>query len=338
MIKIGIVGLGFMGLTHWRAYQKLEGAKVVAIADLQEARARGDVSTIWGNLGARAGGQLPVEGVTSTTDYRKLIEMSDVDVIDICVPTPSHVQIAVDALNAGKHVVCEKPLALTSAEAARVQQAAEKSRGFFLPAQCMRFWPTWEWLKRAIDEKRYGKVLAATFQRISSKPPCEWYADGSKSGGAILDLHIHDTDYICHLFGKPKSVSSVGYIKHSGKPDHVMTHYHYDDVPLVSAEGGWSYAAGFGFAMRYRVNFEHATADFDIGRSPALLLYSEGKSEPIECPEGDGYLGELGYMLECIQKNQRPTRITAADAVQSVAVIEAEERSIAHRGAVTPVT
>ena len=85
-------------------------------------------------------------------------------------------------------------------------------------------------------------------------------------GGAILDLHIHDTDFVQHCFGKPKAVFSRGYSRPTNAIDHVLTHYLYDDVPLVTAEGGWAMTPGFGFQMQYTVNFERATAVFDPGR------------------------------------------------------------------------
>ena len=89
-----------------------------------------------------------------------------------------------------------------------------------MPAMCMRFWAEWEWLKRAVDEQRYGKVRSATFRRVGSIP-AGWFRDGKASGGGILDLHIHDTDFIYHLFGKPRAVFSQGYVGQSGEVDHL---------------------------------------------------------------------------------------------------------------------
>ena len=336
MVRVGIIGFGFMGQTHWRCYEKLKDtAKVVAVADIDPRRAKGDLTGTWGNIG---GGlqQADFSGVTGTTDYRQLITRSDVDVIDICVPTPLHAEVATAALATGKHVLCEKPLARTLDQAQAITRAAAGAKGFFMPAMCMRFWPEWAWLKQAITEKRYGKVKGASFLRHGTTPP-GWYAKGEESGGAILDLHIHDTDFVCHLFGKPTAVSSRGYTQASGAIDHISTHYHYDDVPYVVADGGWSFAPPYPFRMRYTVQFEgNVTADFDLGRADTLMLYENGQAKPIKCEAIDGWLGEIRYFIKCVAENKRPTIVTADDAALAVNVIEAEARSVA-RNAPEPI-
>ena len=196
-----------------------------------------------------------MDKIRGTTDFHELINADDVDIIDICVPTPGHVDLALAALASGKHVMCEKPLATSSADARRIADAAKSAKGFFMPAMCVRVWPEWEWLKRAVDEKTYGAVRAATFRRVGSMP-AGWFKEGKLSGGAIFDLHVHDVDFIYHLFGQPRGLFSRGYSKTSGEIDHLITQFVYDGDPLVVAEGGWCLADGWPFAMRYTVNFE----------------------------------------------------------------------------------
>jgi len=330
MVKVGIVGLGMMGRTHFEAYEKLEDVQVVAVCDIDPVRAAGDLAGTGGNVLPGGITRLPMERLKGMTDYRRLLEMDEVDLVDICVPTPVHAEIAVAALEAGKHVLCEKPLARTVEEGRRIVAAAHKARGFFMPAMCMRFWPQWVWLKKAVADRTYGDVLAAVFRRVTSQPP-GWYGDGAISGGALLDLHIHDTDFVCHLFGKPTSVYSRGYVRGTGQPDHVVTHYIYDDETrpaLVVAEGGWSMAGGFGFQMRYTVNFEQATAEFDIGLPQPLRLVRDGRSETIDCGPEYGYIGELRYFTQCIARRTPPTVVTADDGLLALQVIEAENRSV----------
>jgi predicted dehydrogenase len=326
MTRVGIIGLGFMGRMHIGAYQKIHGARLVAVADQDAKRAGGDFSGGWGNI-AGVAERLDMTHVTGTTDYMALIHNPDVEVVDICVPTPVHEVLALAALEAGKHVLLEKPLALDSESARRIADAASRAPGFFMPAMCMRFWPEWAWLKQAVDDNRYGKVAGATFRRVGSMPP-GWFSNGGMSGGAILDLHVHDTDFVYHLFGKPDGVFSRGYTKTSGKTDHIVTQYLYDDGPaLVSAEGGWCMADGFSFTMRYTVNFEKATVDFDISREQPLIVSTGGKGEPVAL-SGDGYEGELRYFLDCVQNRRRPARVTGADAVTGLQILEAETRSL----------
>ncbi len=328
MIRVGIIGLGMMGRTHYEAYQELsELAQVVAVSDVDPRRAAGDLTGTSGNVIAGAVNSLPMDRIKGSIDYNDLLANPNVDLVDICLPTTQHLEVATAALKSGKHVLCEKPLARTSAEGDKIAQAAKQAKGFFMPAMCMRFWPQWIWLKQAVDERRYGNVLSATFRRVASMP-AGWYKDGRISGGAALDLHIHDTDFIQHLFGMPKAVSSRGYTKTSGEIDHLTTHYIYDNIPLVSAEGGWTFAQDYGFTMRYTVNFESATADYDLGRDKPLVLIQDGKSDAIDAGPGFGYTAEIRYFLDCIRNNQRPTVVTAEDGVRSLKLVEAEVQSV----------
>jgi predicted dehydrogenase len=331
--NIGIIGLGMMGRTHYEAYQEVSGARVVAVADADPKRAAGDLAGTGGNVLRGGVGQLPMDRITGTTDWRALVDNPDVQVVDVCVPTTQHVELVTYALRAGKHVLCEKPLARTAADARKIAAAAAEAKGFFMPAMVMRFWPQWAWLKRAIEEQRYGRVLSATFRRVSSMP-AGWYRDGGMSGGAALDLHIHDTDFVLHAFGRPRGVFSRGYTKTSGEADHLTTHYLFDHVPHVVAEGGWCLADGFGFSMRYTVNFERATADFDMGRADPLLLATGGKSEPVACEAGHGYVAEIRYFHDCVERGTRPTTVTVDDGVQTVEVVEAEVESMRTGGVV----
>jgi predicted dehydrogenase len=192
----------------------------------------------------------------------------------------------------------------------------------------MRFWGEWEWIKRVADEGRYGQIKSATFRRVGPTPE-GWFRNGKLSGGALLDLHVHDTDFVYHLFGMPKAVFSRGYAGETGEIDHVVTQYLYDRTPIVTAEGAWGMAPGSGFHMKLTVNFERATADFDFDRDPPLAVYAEGKQQAVETPKHNGYLGEISYFLECVRTKTKPTRVTAEDALNGLRIIEAEKRSVA---------
>jgi predicted dehydrogenase len=336
MTRIGIIGLGFMGRVHYDTYSKVDGAEVVAVCDADPKRAAGDLSDTWGNVDKGSTRQLPMDRIQGTCDWRELITVPQVDVIDICVPTPAHVEVATAALATGKHVVCEKPLARTSADARAIASAAASARGMFMPAMCMRFWPEWEWIKQAADQGRYGRVQSAHFRRVGSIPG-GWFRNGKLSGGALLDLHVHDTDFVYHLFGRPRAVFSQGHVGQSGEVDHVVTQYQYAtggaaggrEPAAVVAEGSWTAAEGFGFRMQATIHFERATVDYDFGRKDgALMVYAEGKATPVEVAKHDGYVGEMNYLLECIRSGRKPTRVTAEDAVAGIEIVEAEKRSI----------
>ncbi|MEM1098708.1 MAG: Gfo/Idh/MocA family oxidoreductase [Planctomycetota bacterium] len=329
-IQVGVVGLGMMGMTHLDAYANVRAAKVVAVADRNEGKRTGQ-TTASGNIEGQAQGGFDLAGVKPYADPLALIADPDVHVVDICLPTPAHVELAVAALEAGKHVLIEKPLARTAEQARPIASAAEQAPGLVMCGMCMRFWPGWTWLKQAIADQTFGRVLAATFRRLADHPGGKFYEDGDASGGAILDLHLHDADFVHHLFGMPEAVTSVGYANITHAVDHVATQYHFagDTPPLVTAEGGWAMAKGFGFHMSYTVNFAEATAVFDLANPEPLTLYRPNQEpEPIELPAGMGYEHEIRYFLDCIARGESPTRVTLAEAAESIRLVEAEAQSV----------
>lgn len=336
-VNVAVVGLGFMGVTHLKAYRKIPGARIAALCDAVRLPLDGDFSTISGNVGDAEPLKLDMTGIRATHDINELLADPQIDLIDLCVPTSVHPRLAIAALEAGKHVVCEKPLARTAALAREIVEAAGRSAGYFMPAMCIRFWPEYAWLKEAIDSGRYGRVLAAQFRRVSEPPV--WskdFMDGAKSGGALLDLHIHDADFVQYCFGRPKAVFASGFPYKSGVIDHVLAQYRVESGAAVSAEGSWAMTAGFGFMMGYTAVFEKATVDFDSRRSAdAMRLFVEG-AEPVTVHPGeeDGYLGELAHMIESIQAGRPPHKVTPADGLSAVEICEAEEASIRTGGLV----
>ncbi|WCJ58832.1 Gfo/Idh/MocA family oxidoreductase [Fontisphaera persica] len=331
-VNVGVIGLGFMGVTHLKALQQLPQGRVVAVCDAVRRPENGQLSA-GGNVGDGKPVALDMSVVRVYQDYRELLADPQVEAVDICLPTPLHPEVAVAALAAGKYVLCEKPMARTSALGRTMVEAAQKARGFLMPAMCMRFWPGWTWLKNVVESGQYGRVLAARFRRVAEPPG--WsksqFMDGQKSGGALLDLHIHDVDFVQYCFGRPQAVYATGYTCLSGAIDHVVAQYRVASGAMVYAEGGWAMAPGFGFSMSYTVNFERATADYDVARgAEALKVYVEGQPPVVIRNEGpDGYVGELAHFLDSILAGRAPTVVTAADGLSAIEICEAEEASIA---------
>lgn len=331
MIRVGIVGLGFMAVTHIKAWRQLPNVSIAALCNPSGRHLDGRFADVAGNVGSNDAVSLDMTTVRAYREFRDLLADPGIDLIDICAPTSVHADMAVAALEAGRHVLCEKPLARNTAEAERIVTAASKARSFLMPAMCMRFWPGWAWLRDAVRDGRYGRVLSARFRRVAEPPG--WghnhFADGRKSGGALLDLHIHDTDFVLYLFGMPAEVRSAGYSCFSGATDHIVTHYVYPNGPMVHAEGAWSMTPGFGFNMAYTVVFEQATADYDLARQPSpLRLIERGKpaTQPALDP-GDGYAGEARHLIESIASDTAPTVVTPQDGARAVRLCEAEEIS-----------
>jgi len=331
-IGVGIVGLGFMAATHLKAYRQIDGHRIAAICNPSGRNLDGDFSRVGGNTGTTEPLQLDMTQVATYRSFPAMLADPAVHLVDICSPTHTHRELALAALATGKHVLCEKPLARTTREARDIVEAAARAETLLMPAMCLRFWPEWVWVKKAIAEKTYGQCQAARFRRVAEPPGWggKFFFDGKLSGGALLDLHIHDTDFVQFCFGYPRSVFSSGFTKVSGAIDHVLTQYQVACGASVSAEGSWAMTEGFGFHMSYTVVFERATADYDIARGPdALKLFAKGKAPQILKPGGkDGYVGELQYMLECIRAGQNPEVVTAQQGASAVAICEAEERSV----------
>ena len=190
-VGVGVIGLGFMGRTHVACVQEASRdgfpCRLVAVADPDPERRSG--------RGVQAGNIRTGEGasrlfdpgeVRAHADWRDLLRDSGVSLVSVCTPTPTHVDLAIAALEAGKHVLVEKPPALTSLEARRLAHAARRARTICMPALCIRFWPAYAWAAGAIESGEFGAVRSATFHRLGSTPTWTgFYADDTQSGGAI---------------------------------------------------------------------------------------------------------------------------------------------------------
>lgn len=331
-VRIGIVGTGFMAVAHLRALRQVPGARVAALCNPSGRNLDGDFSKVFGNVGATDPVRLDMRDVKAHRDFAALLSDESIDAVDITTPTHLHHEQALAALRAGKHVLVEKPMARTSAQARELVAEAAKVGRVLMPAMCLRFWPEWNWVKSAIADHRFGRVLSARFRRVAEPPA--WgqsnFLDGTKSGGALLDLHIHDADFVQFCFGRPTGVLAAGHTKVSGCIDHVLAQYRVACGAVVHAEGSWAMAPGFGFNMAYTVNFEQATVDYDLSRgAEALKLFEPGQAPSVlKLDEPDGYVGQLRHWIECIQTGRAPSVVTAADGLAAIELCEAELRSI----------
>lgn len=321
-----------MAATHIKALRQVPGVRIAALCNPSGRHLDGDFSGVAGNVGDNAPVKLEPGSFKAYRDFATLLADPEIQAVDICAPTLAHRDLAVAALHAGKHVLCEKPIARTAAQAREMAAVAAASGRVFMPAMCLRFFPEWAWVRAAITDGRFGKVLAARFRRVAEPPG--WgqanFLDGAKSGGALLDLHIHDTDFVQFCFGRPHAVRAHGYSQISGAIDHVVTHYEVAGGALVYAEGAWCMTPGFGFNMSYTVNFERATVDYDLARGAEALKVAEAGqgSRVLKLDQPDGYVGELRHFAEAIAAGIQPSLVTAADGVSSVEICEAEEQSI----------
>ena len=329
MTRVGVIGLGFMGKMHFRCYQAIEGAQVVAICDVDKTKFE-DTSGTAGNIeGAEA--PLDYTGIELYDDFDKMLAEAELDILSVTLPTYMHKEYTIKTLEAGVNVLCEKPMAMNVEDCRQMIAAAQKNNKLLQIGHCIRFWPEYAKTKEIIDSGQYGKVLAGTFQRLTMTPTWSWenwLMDASKSGSAALDLHIHDSDYVQYVFGMPEAVFSCGAKGPAKDCDHIVTQYVYKDGPVVTAEGGWALTAGFGFEMSFNIVLEGATIVYDCTRKPAFKVCpADGDAFTPEIVSGDGYSNEIEHFVKAVQGVSVPEIITPQQSVDSLRLVLAEKQS-----------
>lgn len=317
--RVGIVGTGGISRSHARGWRALH-------ADIH----------VFSSQGAEdfAAQFAPV---TIHDSFESLLEA--VDVIDVCTPTPSHPEYVHAALDHGTHVLCEKPLALSSGEAARMAEHAREAGLLLFPAHVVRFFPQYEALRRAVDSGRLGELAVLRFERSGSMPVQPWFADESVSGGIIMDQMIHDIDQALWLAGEVTSVFATQNIS-SGDQSVRAAH-----VILTHANGALTFCRGLWGAKGTVFHYS-----FDVAGSSGKLTYDSAKNTGIEFDavassgESKSYLPSVAGMRDpygaeiedfwnCVKQasvgNPGPTpRVNGSDATRAIAVAEAARESI----------
>ncbi len=311
-IRVALVGAGFMGRMHGQVYGALEGVDLVHVVDKDAVRAAS------------------VAGPHGASTSAALDGLPDVDVVDVCLPTDLHAEFAVRALGMGKHVVCEKPMAISLAEADRMKAAAEAAGKRLMVAHCIRFWPEYVELRRLVESGELGRLLSLSLTRYSPFPSWgsdNWLADERRAGGAALDLHVHDTDFATDLMGRsPDEATSLGN-RDSRGVSHVSTLMKFGET-VVHAEGSWNLPAKTPFKMAFRATFEQGAAIMDGG---PLTIYTDDEVRVPEMPKmaaenaggniGDlgGYYYELAYFYDALRKGEPLDRCTPESSRLSLA-------------------
>jgi predicted dehydrogenase len=338
MVGIGIVGVGFMGMIHYLAAAKLAEGKVVALCSRDPKKLAGDWTGIQGNFGPK-GTHVDLSHVNRHADVADLLADPTVDLVDLCVPNDEHAPLAIRALEAGKHVLVEKPIALSTADADAMLAAARASGKLLMVAHVLPFFPEFAFAAEAVKSGRFGGLKAAHFSRVISKP--DWssgIADLERSGGPVIDLHIHDNHYIGLVCGPPKSVRSRGVVD-SGAVVHVTTQYDYDNGPAVSAISGALSQAGRPFSHGFEIYLERATLSFDspslagfpnVG-TPLVVIKPDGTVERPELGSSDpidAFAGELKVAVEGVATGQEPPALAGELARRALVICRSEIESV----------
>jgi predicted dehydrogenase len=317
-MRIGVIGLGFMGSTHLQALAKVPDAQVVAVMSRNEKRLSGDLSDIGGNLDI-AGARMDFSGYRKYRSVGEILADEDLEAVDICVPTHLHEEIAIEALRRDKHVLVEKPMALDGAAAERMTEEAERQNRVLMVAHVLRFFPQYTGLAELVRSGRLGRVRSAMFRRRTAVPAWgEWEFDRSKSGGGVYDLLIHDVDIALHLFGTPEAISAMGHENLRGGVDTITAQFHYPDVDSVTITGGWHHKGAYPFSMEYTVLADQGAVEFSSSGRPATVYWHNETNEPLPAPDIDPFAEEIRYFVQCCETGQKPGRCPPGDSALAV--------------------
>ena len=329
-MKIGICGLGMMGRAHLANALKIEGLDVVALCDSDPEKL---------DLSKPAMGNIAFDDVRPSadrlprfTDFGDMLAQAGSDAVVIAVPTHFHADLAVAALEAGLHVFCEKPMALSVDDAERMCRAARHAGRTLSIGHVVRFFPAYHEIFELIRTRKHGRVVAAEFSRVCGLPgwgSANWFADPARSGGMPVDLHIHDTDFILYALGTPPALQAFRSRDEESGVDVIRSMFLYPDA-IVSSYGAWLQKSA-GFSAWASVTFERATVFFHTDRGRLELYPEDGDRQEIELPDADGYEAELREFVRCAESG-RPVQIaTPESALETLRLVHLELQS-AHLG------
>jgi UDP-N-acetylglucosamine 3-dehydrogenase len=329
-MKIGVLGSGFMGGTHARAFAKIPDAQVVAVSSRSLEKAQ----KLAQEVGARA-----------TTNDMDIIEDPSVEVISNTLPTHLHREYTIAALRAGKDVLLEKPFGLTVADCDAMMEAHKQSGRLLMIAHVLRFWPEYEVLVELVQSGALGDPLAAVATRLSVPPGwAQWFDDPALSGGAVLDLMVHDFDALNWVLGKPKSIYARGQQAKPGLWNHIHAIVDYGETQGV-AEGTEMMPADYPFTCALKVVCEKGVAEFmfraggvsvEMGGGSRLIVHEAGRSYQPTVPTGDLYERQAAYFVDCI-RTQRPATMGSPEQGRLAVQVANAALASLESGAIVPL-
>lgn len=324
MVKIGIIGAGFMGQSHAAAYRDIEDAEVVAVCDKNKELAE--------ELAAKT-------GCLAFTDFEEMAEKEAFDVADICLPTYLHEEYVFMGAKRGKHIFCEKPVTLSVASLDRMMAAVKEAGVRMMVGQVLRFWPEYVEARRRYQKGELGELNYVYAARLSEHPAWSpWYRRPENSGGGLLDLHLHDIDFLCWLLGKAEKVYAAGKQSKEGCWNFVSSTLHFPAGLSAAAQGVIEMEKGYPFTMELRLTGTNQTYEYTM-RSGANLenressqrktaVYEEGTVTVLPVKERDPYTIELEHFVRCIAMGQDSDVISMEQVREVLCTIEALRESL----------
>ncbi|MBA2377532.1 MAG: Gfo/Idh/MocA family protein [Rubrobacteraceae bacterium] len=315
-MRVGLVGAGFIGAVHLNAYANIPEAEVVGVADFDpEAAAAGAV----------------LVGARPYSSYAEFVASEEVDVVDVCLPTSHHREVALAAARDGKHVILEKPIAGSVAEAEEILAAFEGDGPRLLVGHVVRYFPEYVRIKAMVESGELGEIGVA---RTSRRSPMldgwnDWYADRRKSGGVLVDLLIHDFDFLRWSLGEVERVCARGTAgREYNRLDYALATLRFASGAIAHVEGHWGYPAPFCYEIE--VAGSRAMVAVDSADRPSVELLGEqsGSGESLDVAVGKSpFESELSDFIRCLKTGEEP-RVSGRDAVEALRVSLAAAESI----------
>jgi predicted dehydrogenase len=248
--------------------------------------------------------------------------------VDVCTPTYLHAEYSIAALRAGAHVISEKPMALSSVEAEAIMREAAKSDKSYMVAHVVRFMRAYAYLAEAIQSQKHGKLLKLQLRRLSGTPMWSWdnwFLDKERSGHVILDLMIHDIDFMQAVLGQPNDIVGAHY-EFNNFTNYASAIYLYDGCS-VSIESGW-FKARPPFTADYIALFENGYIILkdgqvnDNGEIQELSQADAIKFSGINLSNADGYAAECRYFIDRVKAGEKPDFLTPESSAAAVRLVE----------------
>ena len=333
MVRIGLAGIGFMGMIHFLATKKLSGAKVTAICSRDPKKLDGDWRGIQGNFGPK-GDKTDLKGIKSYSSFQAMLDDPNIDMVDICTTTDQHAPMAIAALKAGKHVLVEKAIALSTAQADKMIETAQKTGKILMVAHVLPFFGEFDFVLKLARKNTYGRLVAGRLERHISRP--EWskdIGDANKTGGPVIDLHIHDTHFVGLLSGMPGRLSSIGLTNNQDVVEYVSTNYIYgDNGPALSATSGAIAMPGRAFQHGFDLQFEKATVAYSSSGIPLTVFTKDGKVQQpnltISSDPVDAFAREIQCAIQGIKKGAAPEALCPILAREALGLCFQECQSV----------
>lgn len=325
MIKIGLLGAGMMGNAHigGLAANGATNAKYVGVCDIDTAKRNAFAQKF---------------GIKSYGSLEEMLGDSEVDMVDLCLPSHMHEEFCLKIVNAKKHVFVEKPIAFELEAAQRMVDAANRAGVRLMVGQVIRFWPQYAKIKQMYDAGVLGEMKGIYCARLGQMPTWgEWYKDPKKSGETLMNLTLHDIDYLHYMLGKPSSVYSAGLKDDMDNYNDVMNIFTFPGGANAIVDGSLSMTPGYPFTMHFRGLGTKATVEYiykageniGAGATSTFVLYEEGKDvQNVACEEYDAYGREIEYFCECIESGAETKAVTAQSVLTVLRSVIAAKASL----------